>query len=186
MEAYRQNQGEAVEKMIEAIPVALAVRVFMDRSKEWRGSATELLTHLNQLADFDVNKSHGLDNRSSHWPKNPRALSAALKRAATPLRRTGIDIAFPKASGNDRDLIISKVEVSREKAATAESAPPASDGSSEEEGEFAPLAPLAPSLNEIKEFEEGQTEGQNARRGKLRTKGQTTLRPRILPLPASP
>ena len=50
MSAYDENQNEAVEKMIEASPVALAVRYHMKPPRtEWKGTTTELLKQLNGI-----------------------------------------------------------------------------------------------------------------------------------------
>ena len=55
----------------------------------WTGIASELLGALAEVVGERVAKS-------KTWPDSPRALSGRLRRAATFLRKIGIDIAFTK------------------------------------------------------------------------------------------
>jgi hypothetical protein len=86
--AYEANRRVAVESMIDADPVASCVREIMAQRKTWIGTAAELL-------------SFGVGYTGDHlswrsWPKNPRALAGRLRRAQTPLRSLGIEIAFSR------------------------------------------------------------------------------------------
>ncbi|MDP8994923.1 MAG: hypothetical protein M3N07_08100 [Pseudomonadota bacterium] len=85
--AYCGNRDEAVEGVIDADPVAAAVRVLMATRTEWTGTASDLLGALGEAAGETVRKS-------KTWPDTPRALAGRLRRAATFLRKVGIDIAF--------------------------------------------------------------------------------------------
>ncbi len=88
--AYGGNRDEAVEAVIDADPVAVAVRSLMTRQTEqtvWTGKASDLLGALGEVVGERVAKSKA-------WPDSPRALSAKLRRAATFLRKVGIDISF--------------------------------------------------------------------------------------------
>ena len=96
--AYCGNRDEAVESVIEADPVAAAVRAMMATRTEWTGTASDLLGALAEEAGERVAKS-------KTWPDSPRALSGRLRRAATFLRKIGIEIGFER-EGRARTRII--------------------------------------------------------------------------------
>ena len=83
MAAYTGNRAEAVESVIDASPVASAVRDLMRSRPSWEGTATKLLGELGELAGDSVTKAKG-------WPANPRALGAQLNRINSALRPAGI------------------------------------------------------------------------------------------------
>jgi hypothetical protein len=83
--AYCGNLDEAVEVVIDADPVATAVRALMATRTEWTGTASELLDVLEQQAGERAAKS-------KKWPDGARALSGKLRRVATSLRKIGIEI----------------------------------------------------------------------------------------------
>ena len=83
--AYAGNRDNAVYSMIEADPVACAIRSFMDKRTEWTGTALALLGALEE----EVSEKTA---RVKTWPTSPSVLSGQLRRAATFLRKTGIDI----------------------------------------------------------------------------------------------
>jgi hypothetical protein len=85
--AYRGNRDEAVEGVIDADPIAAAVRAVMATRTEWTGTASDLLGALAEAAGERVPKS-------KTWPDSPRALAGRLRRAAPFLRKTGIKISF--------------------------------------------------------------------------------------------
>jgi hypothetical protein len=103
--AYSSNREDAIEGVIEADAVATAVRAFMAKrvaeqaAKQtaekvpmrtmWTGIASELLVALVEMVG-------GRNAKSKEWPDSPRALSGRLRRAATFLRKIGIDVAFTK------------------------------------------------------------------------------------------
>ena len=62
--AYRGNRDEAVEGVIEADPVAAAVRALMATRTEWTGTASELLGALIKMAGERVAKSKTV----ARWP----------------------------------------------------------------------------------------------------------------------
>jgi hypothetical protein len=85
--AYCGNRDEAVEGVIDSDPIAAAVRVLMATRTEWTGKASELLGALGDVV--------GERNvKAKTWPDSPRALSGRLRRAATFLRKVGIEISF--------------------------------------------------------------------------------------------
>jgi hypothetical protein len=92
MSAYCTNRDRAVEDVIDADPVASALRTLMAKRTMWTGTATDLLGALAEAAGERVAKS-------KTWPNSPKALSGQLRRAATFLRKTGIDISFEREGG---------------------------------------------------------------------------------------
>jgi hypothetical protein len=96
--AYSGNRDEAVEGVIEADPVAGAVRAVMAKQSEWTGTASKLLGVLAGAVDERLVKS-------KNWPDSPRALSGRLRRAATFLRKIGVEISYTK-EGRARTRII--------------------------------------------------------------------------------
>jgi hypothetical protein len=87
--AYYGNRDEAVEGVIDADPIAAAVRAVMATRMEWTGTASDLLGALAETAGERVAKS-------KTWPDSPRALAGRLRRAATFLRKIGIEIGFDR------------------------------------------------------------------------------------------
>ena len=87
--AYQGNCEEAVDNVIEADPVAAAVRTLMSTHTEWEGTATQLLTVLANVAGEKVANAKG-------WPQDSRLLSGRLRRAAPFLRRVGIVMEFSR------------------------------------------------------------------------------------------
>ena len=87
--AYCDNRDEAVEGVIDADPIAAAVRAVMTTRTEWAGTASALLGALADTAGERVAKS-------KTWPDSPRALAGRLRRAATFLRKIGIEISFER------------------------------------------------------------------------------------------
>ena len=85
--AYCGNRDEAVEGVIDADPIAAAVRVVMATRTEWTGTASDLLGALAEAAGERVTKT-------KTWPDSPRALAGRLRRAAPFLRKIGIEISF--------------------------------------------------------------------------------------------
>jgi hypothetical protein len=87
--AYCGNRDEAVDGVIDADPIAAAVRAVMTTRTEWTGTASELLGALAEMAGERVAKA-------KTWPDSPRALAGRLRRAATFLRKIGIDVGFER------------------------------------------------------------------------------------------
>src|SRR4029077_12937398 len=85
--AHCGNRDEAVEGVIDADPIATAVRAVMATRTVWTGTASDLLGALAEVVGERVAKS-------KTWPDGPRALAGRLRRAATFLRKIGIDIDF--------------------------------------------------------------------------------------------
>ena len=87
--AYCGNRDEAVEGVIDADPVATAVRAVMATRSVWTGTASNLLGALVEVTDERVAKS-------KTWPDSPRTLAGRLRRAATFLRKIGIEVGFAR------------------------------------------------------------------------------------------
>ncbi|MBM3492504.1 MAG: hypothetical protein FJX68_19105 [Alphaproteobacteria bacterium] len=121
--AYAGNHDKAIEDVIDADPVAAAVRDLLTTRTEWSGKAADLLGDLGELAGERVAKA-------KDWPDSPRALAGRLRRAATFLRKIGIEIGFEREGRARRRTI-------RITAASADPAP--------ERGGARPSAPSASS-----------------------------------------
>ena len=99
LNAYNANIIGAVESVLEASSVAVAVRELMANlakasKAKWSGTASDLLALLTDLVTERISKS-------DDWPRNGRALSGRLRRAASFLRRVGINIVFDREGAND-------------------------------------------------------------------------------------
>jgi len=149
--AYCGNRDEAVDGVIDADPIAAAVRAVITTRTEWTGTASELLGALAEMAGERVAKS-------KTWPDSPRALAGRLRRAATFLRKIGIDIGFER-EGRARTRTIrittaGKPASPETRAAqpSASSAPPADRPRSSSGNGFA-----SPGLRTAGEFADGST-----------------------------
>jgi hypothetical protein len=92
MAAYERNRVDAVESVIDADSVASAIRTLMQGRAEWMGNASTLLHALSNAVDEKT-------ARSKSWPGTPRALSGRLRRAATFLRKAGIEVVLTRTGG---------------------------------------------------------------------------------------
>jgi hypothetical protein len=120
--AYCGNRDEAVEGVIDADPIATAVRAVMATRTVWTGTASDLLGALAQVVGERVAKS-------KTWPDGPRALAGRLRRAATFLRKIGIEIGFGREGrARTRTINITTIQtlVTPEKPGAGPSAPSAS------------------------------------------------------------
>jgi len=87
--AYAGNRADAVEDVIDADAVALALRRLLTVCTVWTGSCTELLAALTQHTTERI-------SRSRDWPDCARKLSGRLRRLATVLRASGIAVEFDR------------------------------------------------------------------------------------------
>ena len=122
--AYCGNRDEAVEGVIDADPIATGVRAVMATRTVWTGTASDLLGALAEIVGERVAKS-------KTWPDGPRALAGQLRRAATFLRKIGIEVGFRRegrARTRTRTIKITTIQPSAtpEKPGTQPSAPSAS------------------------------------------------------------
>jgi len=83
--AYEANRRELAEGVLDADAIASAIRKLMAARKEWKGTASQLLGALEEIAGDRAVKSKG-------WPGSAEALGRGLRRPATFLRKVGIEI----------------------------------------------------------------------------------------------
>jgi putative DNA primase/helicase len=89
MTAYTSSLQDASGTALEAWPVAdtfveFAAR-FVGEENAWEGTATDLLTALNNSVDDDV-------KRSTEWPKSASALSGQINSLVPDLLESGINV----------------------------------------------------------------------------------------------
>ena len=99
MNAYETNRDEAVASVVDADPVASAIRLLMAKRSKWAGTATDLLSALSIVTEETIRKA-------KTWPTTPSALSGRLRRAATFLRQLGVQVEFDIREGRNRDRMI--------------------------------------------------------------------------------
>ena len=109
--------------MIDADPIAAAVRAVMSTQTEWTGTASDLLNA--EVAGERTAKS-------KTWPDSPRALAGRLRRAATFLRKVGIEIGFPRGGRARTGTINITTSAAPENAGAQPSAPSAPSASKSE------------------------------------------------------
>ena len=118
--AYCGNRDQAVDGVIDADPIANAVRALTATRTEWTGTASELLGALAEMAGERV-------ARSKTWPDSPRALAGRLRRAAAFLRKIGIEIGFGReGKARTRTIHIATTSAAPEDTRSRTSAPSAS------------------------------------------------------------
>ena len=167
--AYCGNRDEAVEAVIDADPIAAAVRALTTARTQWTGTASELLTVLAELAGERVAKSKA-------WPDNPRALAGRLRRVAAFLRKIGIEIRFRREGrARTRIIRISAIEPSPETRGmqtSASSAPSAFQANDNPANGFA-----APSVRTVAGPADGAPSGNGStvRVIPLKTDGETDV-----------
>ena len=121
MKAYAGNIDEAVETVLNANPVATAVRVFMTTQTTWTGTATDLLDLLGRIVGEKATKA-------KTWPADATRLGGKLRQAATFLRKVGIEINMGerKGRGRTRNITITAFSEPREGGNSASAASAAS------------------------------------------------------------
>jgi hypothetical protein len=118
--AYRRNIDAAVETVLNANPIATAVRKFMAMQRpqtSWAGTAVDLLALLERVVGEKAAKA-------KTWPADATRLSGKLRRAATFLRMVGIEIGMGERESWERKITISVFEPEKDGSST--------DGLSEE------------------------------------------------------
>ncbi len=110
LKAYASNRAEQVMAFVEADYISSHLLEFMEDRTEWTGTPTRLYDRLADLAS-DTTK------RQRAWPKSASALGKRLREAAPSLRRSGIEIVFPR--GTTRTYAIYRDGQSGDSAVTA-------------------------------------------------------------------
>lgn len=98
--AYRRNREKARDVLIEADLVAAALWTFMASTRQWSGTATELVGVLSPPNGYRA---------GSGWPNTAAKMGERLRRIAPVLREEGILISFPR-SGERRGISIQRTE----------------------------------------------------------------------------
>ena len=112
--AYDSNRAEVVEALIEADPVASAVRLLSVRREYWEGQASDLDGILRAIT--------GNLEGARNWPAEPRILANTLRQLAPSLMKIGIDVRFHKSRDRDRKRLITITASRRPDAAIKEEA----------------------------------------------------------------
>ena len=100
MTAYNENLLEVVDTVLEADLVGSTLRLFAEEEAPWNGTASGLLDRLRVFANESM-------TRSRDWPNSPEALANRVRRAATFLRKVGVEITFNRAPVRQRSRTIS-------------------------------------------------------------------------------
>lgn len=87
---YLALGAELAEDVIDADPVADAVRNFTRDQKVWTGTTKDLLKEISP------------DPVPKGWPRNAHALSGALRRDAPALRAVGVTVTYHRRNANGR------------------------------------------------------------------------------------
>lgn len=87
--AYWKNIGIQNEAAISGHPVAAAISALMSDIDYWEGSAAELLTALNKVAEKEK-----IDVKARQWPKAANTLSRRLKEVRSNLADAGIEVNY--------------------------------------------------------------------------------------------
>ena len=95
--AYSANMERALGAMVDADPVAGAVRNLMSAREKWQGTATQLAEVLSKEGSSVVN--------DHEWPKSARLLSARLARLQPVLNELGFEMTRDRAGHKGQRLI---------------------------------------------------------------------------------
>lgn len=104
LEAFLESRNSMIQDYITGDPVANGISQLINDVGDWSGTAGELMEAL---------ESRGLKS-GKFWPETPRAMSGRIRRAASFLRESGIDIDFQRTGqGRARTVFITRIESSR-------------------------------------------------------------------------
>lgn len=107
--AYGANRAKATADVIEADLIADAIASLIQNKGNWKGETGPLLTLLNSHVSEDK-------RNDKHWPKAGNALSGKLTRAASSLRKIGIEIKPDRDPKTNRRIwVIGKAQITDEK-----------------------------------------------------------------------
>jgi hypothetical protein len=87
LEAFDASKADQVESMIEADPVATAVRLVAQQDCRWRGTVADLTEKLRKVTT------------ERNLIPNPRQLGTRLRLAEANLRAAGVQICFERSHG---------------------------------------------------------------------------------------
>src|SRR5262249_36888140 len=115
MKAYAGNIDEAVETVLNANPVATGGGTLMATQTTWTGTATDLLDLLGRIVGEKATKA-------KTWPVDATRLGGKLRRAATFLRKVGIEISIGAREARTRSITITSFSKPQEVGNLASSA----------------------------------------------------------------
>jgi len=101
--AYEGNRQSANDVALEASSVARPLLELLDEQGAWSGTASELLTALEDRVTDQL-------KRQKVWPKNARSMSGQVKRLSPNLRAGGWQVTFHREA-RQRLVIIERAEV---------------------------------------------------------------------------
>jgi hypothetical protein len=94
---HRALSERIAADVVEADPVAEAVRKLAEAAGTWQGTASELLAKLTaELGEHRPPRS---------WPATPKGMTAALTRVAPALRQVGVRVEQAGRQGHDRQRV---------------------------------------------------------------------------------
>ena len=126
LDAYQHAREDVHDLTLEASLVGPLVRDFAQHHNGWEGTASELLTALDALAQeratakgtttqppqpgksvtMQAPKAGSDVTKHKLWPKNGQVLSGALRRLAPTLRAVGVDVIFERDPNQKRRRLI--------------------------------------------------------------------------------
>jgi len=105
MDSYNQNRAASIEAAIENNILIQAIIMMLDLYGEFEGTVMELLNKLKFYTPEGCDVS-----RDFMWPKNPTALSKAIRRIAPQLRHIKIECNLNHKTNKGRMVIIKRNE----------------------------------------------------------------------------
>jgi hypothetical protein len=99
MAAYQGNRAAVNQTALEASPIAALVIALVREQGVWSGTATDLLQAVEGRADDWTRRAKG-------WPRTAHGMAGALRRSAPNMRKAGMRIEFSRATGHDRQRVI--------------------------------------------------------------------------------
>ena len=103
LEAYQENIGQQNEAALEASNVATTIIALMATREKWEGTASDLLTELEKVAE-----QIKINIRAKDWPKDPSWLSRRIQLVSTNLAEDGIKIERDEKS-RPKKILIEKI-----------------------------------------------------------------------------
>lgn len=98
LEAYAANRKEAAEVALDGNAVANAVLTLVREQGRWRGTATDLTSHLRMLYP-------ALTESAEAFPRQAAAFGAELRRVTPLLRTHGVEVTYLR-EGKDRRRVV--------------------------------------------------------------------------------
>lgn len=100
--AYAKDEEDRIMEALDANPLSTAIISLMDDLTEWKGTPTELLITLENVAEEEK-----INIKSKNWPKSPTWATRRLNEIKSGLNTLGIKIE-KKRDGQKRTIAILK------------------------------------------------------------------------------